>query len=121
MDIIEKNIIGRICEARKKLGIKQFELAKRIGLTPTAMSMIVVGKSKLTDKNIKLLCTAMSVDEQWLRTGEGGMFVSASPYEKEFLNVFDRLTGENQEFLLELAQALLKKQEKEQARYNIRT
>jgi hypothetical protein len=41
------------------------------------------------------------------------MFGPASPYEKELLAVFGKLTPDTQEFILEMAQNLLKRQGKE--------
>jgi hypothetical protein len=74
--------------------------------------MIEVGKVALTEKNIKLICATFAVDEGWLRTGKGEMFGPSSPYEKELLAVFSRLAPETQDFILEMAQSLLKRQEK---------
>jgi hypothetical protein len=42
------------------------------------------------------------------------MFGASSPYLKELTSIFDRLTADTQEFLLEMARNLLKKQEKSQ-------
>ena len=102
--------LERIRLVRKKLGLKQGDFAARIGLTQTSMSMIEIGKSTLTDKNIKLICTTFGVDERWLRTGKGEMFGTVSPYEKELLSIFDKLTPETQEFVLDMAKKLLEKQ-----------
>ena len=104
--------LDRIRIVRKKLGLNQSDFSSRIGLTQTSMSMIELGKSVLTDKNIKLICATFAVDEGWLRTGKGEMFGPASPYEKELLAVFGKLTADTQEFILEMAQKLLEKQEK---------
>jgi len=106
------NILDRIRFVRKTLGIKQGEFARRIGLTQTALSMIELGKTALTEKNIKLICATFGIDENWLRTGNGEMFGSMSPYEKELLAVFGKLTPDTQEFVLEMAQNLLRRQEK---------
>jgi hypothetical protein len=38
------------------------------------------------------------------------MFVSLSPYEKELLEVFGKLTPDTQEFILDMARNLLKRQ-----------
>ena len=105
-------ILDRIRFIRKKIGLKQGDFASRIGLTQTSMSMIEAGKSALTEKNIKLICVTFAVDENWLRTGKGEMFGSSSPYEKELLEIFGKLTPGTQEFILEMAQNLLKRQEK---------
>jgi transcriptional regulator with XRE-family HTH domain len=105
-------ILDRIRLVRQKLGLKQGDFASRIGLTQTSMSMIEAGKSPLTEKNIKLICATFAVDEEWLRTGKGEMFGPASPYEKELLAVFSKLAPETQDFILEMAQNLLKRQGK---------
>ena len=104
------NALDRIRLVRKELGLNQGEFAKRIGLKQTALSMIELEKVSLTDKNIKLICATFGVDEIWLRTGKGGMFKGKSPYEKELLSIFGRLTADTQEFILEMARKLLEKQ-----------
>ncbi|MDR3170393.1 MAG: helix-turn-helix domain-containing protein [Treponema sp.] len=111
----EGTILDRIRAIRKTLGINQSEFAKRIGLTQTSMSMIEIGKSNLTDKNIKMICTTFNVQEKWLRNGSGEMFGSPSPYEKELVDILGQLTDDTQEFLLDMARNLLKRQEKSQA------
>ena len=105
-------MLDRIRLVRKALGFRQGEFAQRLGITQTALSMIELEKVTLTEKNIKLICAAFAVDETWLRTGEGEMFGSMSPYEKELLEVFGKLTSETQEFILDMARNLLKRQEK---------
>jgi hypothetical protein len=72
--------------------------------------MIEVEKVTLTEKNIKLICSTFAVNEDWLRTGKGEMFGPVSPYEKELLSVFGTLTPDTQEFILVMAQNLLKRQ-----------
>jgi transcriptional regulator with XRE-family HTH domain len=106
------NILDRIRLVRKTLGLKQGEFARRIGLTQTAMSMIELDKTALTDKNIKLICATFAIDEDWLRTGNGEMFGVESPYEKELLETFSKLTADTQEFILDMARNLLKRQGK---------
>ena len=108
------DILARIRLVRKTLGLNQAEFARRIGLTQTALSMIEIEKTTLTEKNIKLICTTFAIDEDWLRTGKGEMFGAISPYEKELLTVFCQLTFDTQEFILEMAQNLLKRQEKQE-------
>jgi transcriptional regulator with XRE-family HTH domain len=105
------NILDRIRQVRKTLGLKQGEFASRIGLTQTSLSMIELEKVALTDKNIKLICVTFAVNEGWLRTGKGEMFSSISPYEKELLDIFGKLTEDTQGFILEMARNLLKRQE----------
>ncbi|MCL2154830.1 MAG: helix-turn-helix transcriptional regulator [Leptospirales bacterium] len=107
------DILNRIRLIRKTLGLNQIEFAQRIGLTQTSLSMIELGNTALTEKNIKLICTTFAVDENWLRTGTGEMFGVVSPYEKELLAIFSKLTPDTQEFILEMAQNLLKRQKQQ--------
>jgi transcriptional regulator with XRE-family HTH domain len=106
------NVLDRIRLVRKTLGLNQMEFARQIGLTQTALSMIELEKVALTDKNIKLICATFAIDEDWLRTGKGEMFGVESPYEKELLEIFYKLTADTQEFILEMAKNLLKRQKK---------
>jgi transcriptional regulator with XRE-family HTH domain len=99
----------RIRAIRRKLSLNQDEFAQRIGLSQAALSLIELGKSKLTEQNIKLICVTFNVNEQWLRTGEGEMFGALSPYEKELLELYRQLTEETQDFILDMARTLLKK------------
>jgi len=104
--------LDRIRLIRKDLGLRQGDFAARIGLTQTAMSMIELRKTALTEKNIKLICATFAVNEAWLKSGEGQMFGSSSPYEKEMLDVFGKLSADTQEFVLDMAQNLLERQER---------
>ena len=106
------SILDRIRLVRKTLDLNQTEFADRIGLTQTTLSMIELEKTTLTEKNIKLICVTFAIDEDWLRTGKGEMFGTISLCEKELLTIFGKLTPNTQEFILEMAQNLLKRQEK---------
>ena len=101
----------RIRALRKVLGLNQKEFAQRLGMKSTTLSMIEVGDNALTDKNIKLICMTFNVNENWLRTGKGEMF-TASPYEKEFFDIYSGLPPEMQKALLRLAKDLLATQNK---------
>jgi transcriptional regulator with XRE-family HTH domain len=110
---MENNIPERLKEMRKALKLTQAEFARRIGLTQTALSMVEVGKTPLTEKNLHLICSTFNVGEKWLRDGEGEMFGDASPYLNELMEVFGELAPGTQEFLLDMARKLLEKQEGE--------
>ena len=96
----------RIRAIRKKLGLKQGDFAKQIGLTQTSLSMLEMGNNAITEKNVKLICVTFNVNEQWLRTGEGQMF-NSSPYKKEIGEIMESLTRETQQYLLLMARELL--------------
>lgn len=59
---------------RKELGITQDELARRLGVGKSAVSMIETGKASLSERNKYLLVQEFNVNPDWLRTGKGDMF-----------------------------------------------
>jgi len=101
----------RIRLIRKALKLNQGEFAKRMGMHGTSLSLIELGENALTEKNVKLICMTFNVSEDWLRTGNGEMF-AASPYEKEFFEIYAGLLPEMQEVLLRLGRDLLAAQKK---------
>lgn len=104
-------MIERIKFLRKELDLSQADFAKRIKITQGHLSDIENGRKILTERTIKIICSEFNVSEAWLKTGEGEPFYS-SPYEKEFFELFESLTPETQEYLLDIAKGLLKTQEK---------
>jgi transcriptional regulator with XRE-family HTH domain len=101
----------RLLAIRKALKLNQVEFGERIGLKKSAFSMIESGANTLTEQNIRLICMTFNVNDTWLRTGEGEMF-AASPYEKEFFEIYKDLMPETQQALLHLARELLETQKK---------
>lgn len=53
--------------------IKQIGLASKIGLTQSAISLLVRGETNPSDRTIRDICVALRINEAWLRTGEGEM------------------------------------------------
>lgn len=66
---------GRIKELRKKLDLSQDKFGEQLGVTKSAVSRIELGTYNATDTMIRLICSTFNVNEEWLRTGEGEMFV----------------------------------------------
>lgn len=59
---------------RKALQMTQEQLAQRLGVGKTALSMIETGKSRLSVRNKNILVQELNVNPDWLETGEGEMF-----------------------------------------------
>lgn len=104
----------RIHELRKTLGLSQKEFAKQIGLKQTSISIIEKPGSTITEQNIKAICLRFCVNETWLHTGSGPMFLETGKREKEFFSVFDRLSPALQDYLIQTAKLLLEAQDKMQ-------
>lgn len=54
-------------------GIKQIDIAKRIGITSASMSQFCNDIASPGPRTVKAICDALDINETWLRTGEGPM------------------------------------------------
>ena len=52
----------------------QEQLAQRLGVGKTALSMIETGKARLSSRNRNLLVQELNANPEWLETGKGEMF-----------------------------------------------
>ena len=89
----------RIKELRKELGLSQEAFAGRIGLKGSAVSLIESGRRNITDQVVLAICREFSVNEDWLRTGNGSMFMELSRAELAAKIVGNAL-GSNDEFVI---------------------
>lgn len=65
----------RLKKLRKTLDLTQQEFANKIGIARGNIGSYEVGKNAPSDAVISLICKQFNVDENWLRTGEGEMFI----------------------------------------------
>lgn len=75
-----KNVGDRIKALRKKLGndgkkMSQTEFGKRIGLSQNAIANVENGNNGASESAILNIVREFHVNETWLRTGEGEMFL----------------------------------------------
>ena len=68
----------RIRELREALKKSQDEFAKELELSRNYISLVENGQRNLSSQSIKLLCSIHNVNEEWLRTGNGEMFIPVS-------------------------------------------
>lgn len=64
----------RIRALRKELKLNQSDFGKKIGMKQTSISALEAEGGTVTEQNVKSICKTWSVNETWLRTGEGEMF-----------------------------------------------
>ena len=114
----------RIKKIRKALDLTQQEFADRIGVKRGGIANYEIGRNEPTDSVISLICREFNVNEDWLRTGEGEMFIKLTRDEemakltKQLLNeeedsfknrlisVLANLTDQQWEVLAEVAEKL---------------
>ena len=63
----------RLSHVIRKRGIKQVELAKKINVAAASLSQFISGARNPSDRTISDICRVLSINEQWLRNGEGAM------------------------------------------------
>lgn len=98
----------RIKALRERLEKSQDEFGKDIGLTRNYISLIENGQRNLSDQSIKVLCSLYNVNEKWLRTGNGEMFVPETKDEQISKMLADVLKCEDSDFKKRLIVALSK-------------
>lgn len=65
---------SRVKLIRKALGLTQEQLAQRLGIGKTALSMIETGKTGLSSRNKNILIQELNVNPEWIDDGLGAMF-----------------------------------------------
>lgn len=116
LEVFEMN--NRIRELRKALDLSQKEFAEKIGLKQNAISYMEKNGFTITEQNIKVICSQFNVNENWLRTGSGKMFLENEKKQKEFFDIFDELSPALQDYLIKTAKDLLDTQSKMQTNGN---
>ena len=100
----------RLKQARKVLGLSQSKFAEKLGMTAQALSLIEIGKTPITDKHIKPICAIFNVNEEWLETGNGAMFLNKDELDR-FAKRFSSLSERDKSYINSLMDAMLDRQE----------
>lgn len=103
----------RIKELRKSLGITQQEFADKLGLKRNTIATYEIGKAVPSDRVVSDLCNKYNVNEEWLRTGEGEIFVALNRTQQIAQLTADLFKGEKDSFKERLLLALAKLDESE--------
>lgn len=65
----------RIKKIRNSLNISQTDFAQKLSVSRSAICKMESGENYPSEQTIKLICNEFSVNEEWLRTGNGEMFL----------------------------------------------
>ena len=76
-------MIKRIAFIREKSGLSQEKFAEKLGLSRNFINQVENGKKNVSDRTISDICKKIiiegrTINEEWLRTGQGEMFVNLS-------------------------------------------
>lgn len=126
-------IASRIIKLVEVFGGNKSEFARKISVTPAYISkMSKQPDSVPSDRTIADICREFNVNEEWLRTGEGEMFVQRSrdeelsaffgdllsgqsDFKRRLIAVLSRLDESEWELLEKMADKLMDEMQKEKA------
>lgn len=94
----------------KELTLEKF--GDTLGVTKQTVSRIENGVNNLTEQMIKSICREFSVNEDWLRTGEGEMFVTKTR-KQEITDFLGDMINEPESFKSRFIEAMAKLGEKD--------
>ena len=75
----------RIKKMRKAFNLTQQEFADRLGIKRGTIANYEIGRNEPIDAILSLMCKTFNGSEQWLRTGNGDMFLPKSTGEMDQL------------------------------------
>ena len=91
----------RIKELRKELRLTQREFADELKISRGNIGAYEVGKNAPSDAVVSLICKTFNVNEDWLRSGAGNMFLELPEEDEEAAYVSELLEDvDNDLFIL---------------------
>lgn len=90
---------SRIKQVRKDAGLTQVEYGKRLGVAGNTITNYENGMREPSNAIIAAICREFNVNEEWLRTGKGSMYVEMNRAELA-ANIVGSALNTNDEFIL---------------------
>lgn len=87
----------RIAKVRRDSGKTQQEFAETLNLSKNFVSLLETGGRIPSDRTISDICKVYGVSDQWLRTGDGEMYVSL-PRNEEIARFMETVTSGGDSF-----------------------
>ena len=121
----------RIKELRKSLKMTQQEFADRLNIQRGSIASYETGRISPSNATISLICKELNVSENWLRNGEGDMFIPMTrdeeiasfiggiqadvddTFKKRFISALAKLSTEEWKAIEHLMENMISEREKE--------
>lgn len=121
----------RIKELRKALKMTQQEFADRLNVQRGSIASYETGRISPSNAAISLICKELNVSEDWLRNGEGDMFIPMTrdeeiasfigsvqadvddTFKKRFISALAKLSTEEWKAIEHLIENMISEREKE--------
>lgn len=123
----------RLKKLRKQMNMTQEEFSKRIGIKRNTLANYEIGRNEPIDAVIFSICREFNVNEAWLRTGDGEMFITMTRDEelakwagklvssgvegefmKKFVHILSKLDSRDWETLEKVVVSMAEENKKEQ-------
>lgn len=98
----------RLKQLRKVLGLNQKAFGEPLHLSGNGISNYEQGARPLTDRTIADICRVYSVNEEWLRNGNGEMFASGKSLDAELSALVAELINSDDEWMKQCIVKFLK-------------
>ena len=100
---------------RQTLNLSQKVFAKSVFISTSFYTLIETGNRNIKDSFLDSVCKIYNVNKDWLITGKGDMFKNEPPdvQLEELIDIFKRLNGHFQGYILDQVKNLEKLQKKE--------
>lgn len=96
---MNNDIGNRISQIRKSLKLTQEKFSKKLGLARNTIATYETNVRTPMDSIIISICREFNVNEHWLRTGEGEMFVPIDA-DDEYFAAATEISNDNDEFAM---------------------
>lgn len=93
---MDKSVGNRISELIKLLNLKNVQFAQALNIDPSFVSQLISGKRNASDRTILDICRIYDVNEQWLRSGEGDIFIEKTREEEIGAFIGDVISGDDE-------------------------
>ena len=122
----------RLKELRKALNLTQQKFADKLGVKQNTIAQYEMGRNDPSDAVIISICREFNVSEDWLRTGEGEMFIPMTldeeiasfiggiqadiepTFQKRFISALAKLSPEEWKTIEKLMRNMIDEREKEE-------
>lgn len=103
----------RVKQVREALHLSQVQFSRVISLSSGYLAGVEVEKRKVNARLVKLISASFSVNTEWLKTGEGEMFIQ-NPHEAftKLVSLYKELAPEFQNYILKQIDLLLEIQDR---------
>ena len=116
------SINKRLKQIRKTLTLSQVEFSEKIHISHGYYADMELANRRVNDRIIKLVCSTYGVNEKWLKTEAGEMFININDQRMgRIIHLFTELKPEFQDYILQQIEHLLTLQDQVQNNHEDKT